>query len=68
MTFVMLEPQLVLKDAVFDVIREAAEGLRKRGWAVELIVDYVAEKHTFAVSLRYELPSMLVPVESQRGA
>lgn len=63
----MTEPQQVLKDAALHAMREAATGLRERGWPVELLVDYVAIKDTYAVSLRFELPPIPVPMEAGRG-
>lgn len=63
----MREPQEVLKDAALSVFREAGAELRKRGWPVELIVDYVAIKDTYAVSLRFELPPIPVPLEAQHA-
>jgi hypothetical protein len=62
----MTEPQEVLKDAALAVMREAGAALRERGWPVELLVDYVAIKDTYAVSLRFELPPMPTPIEARR--
>ena len=64
----VIEPREVLKNAAVDVMREAGAELRKRGWPVELMVDYVAVKDTYEVSLRFELPPIPVPMEAQRGA
>jgi hypothetical protein len=60
----LVEPREILRDAAVRAMRESGGDLRKRGWAVELIVDYVPERQTFAVSLRYELPSMPIPQEA----
>ncbi len=61
----MTEPQQILVDRALDVLREAARPLRERGWPVELNVDAVPERDTFVVSLRFELPSMHIPVEAR---
>ena len=63
-----IEPREVLKNAALDVMREAGGELRRRGWPVELLVDYVAVKDTYAVSLRFELPPIPVPIEAGRPA
>ena len=63
----MIEPREILRNAAMDVMREAGGELRKRGWPVELIVDYIAERDTYAVSLRFELPPIPVPVEAGGG-
>lgn len=59
----MTEPQEVLKNAALDVMGEAGSELQRRGWPVELLVDYVAVKDTYAVSLRFELPHITIPIE-----
>lgn len=61
----VVEPREVLKDAALDVMREAASGLRERGWPVELMVDYLPEKRTYVVSLRFEVPHIPIPVEAK---
>jgi hypothetical protein len=61
------EPQQILVRAATDAMREAGRSLRERGWPMELIVDYIAERRTYAVSLRFELPSMPIPIESVQG-
>jgi hypothetical protein len=58
------EPREILKNAALDVMREAGGELRRRGWPVELFVDYIAERQTYAVSLRFELPHIPVPIEA----
>ena len=63
--FSITEPQAVLKDAAMDAMRQAATELRKRGWPIEMIVDYLPETRTFAVSLRFELPHIPIPVEAK---
>jgi hypothetical protein len=45
-------------------MRDAGRVLRERGWPVELIVDRVPERDSFAVSLRFELPHIPVPMEA----
>jgi len=60
------EPREVLKDAALDAMRNAGAELRKRGWPVELLVDYIAERQTYAVSLRIELPVIAIPMEATR--
>jgi hypothetical protein len=58
------EPQKVLVDAATDALRDAARDLRRRGWPVELLVEHVAVRDTFAVSLRFELPHIPTPIEA----
>jgi hypothetical protein len=57
------EPQRALVDAAVDVLGAAAQSLRERGWPVELRVDHVPERFTYAVSLRFELPQVAIPSE-----
>jgi hypothetical protein len=62
----MPEPQQILLHAAQDAMREAAQSLRERGWPVELMVDYLPERLSYSVSLRYELPPVgPVPVETR---
>ncbi len=60
----MTEPQQVLVQAATDAMRECGRTLRERGWPVELIVDYLPERRSYAVSLRFELPHVPIPVEA----
>jgi hypothetical protein len=62
----MTEPQDVLVKAATDVFRAYGSDLRKRGWPVEILVERIPERDTFAVSLRFELPHISVPIESER--
>lgn len=59
----MTDPQRVLLDAATDAMRQAGRGLREKGWPVELSIDAVPERQSFAVNLRFELPTMPVPVD-----
>lgn len=61
----MTEPQEILVKAVTAAMRDAGRVLRERGWPVELIVDAIPERDSFAVSLRFELPHIPVPIEAQ---
>jgi hypothetical protein len=56
---------MALVRAATDAMREAARPLRERGWPVELLVDFNDERQTYSVSLRFELPSMPVPIEAK---
>ena len=60
------EPLEIMREAAMTVLANAGRDLRERGWPVELIVDPVPERDTYAVSLRIELPSMPVPLEAMR--
>lgn len=62
-----VEPREILREAAMAALREAGADLRRRGWPCELIVDYVAETQTYAISLRIETPVMLIPIEAGRG-
>lgn len=62
-----VEPREVLREAAVTAMRDAGMGLRKRGWAVELLVDWIQERQTYAVSLRYSLPHIPVPVEAEQA-
>ena len=64
----MIEPQFVLFRAAFDALSGAGRGLRERGWPCEMVVDYVAARDTYAVSLRVELPVMRIPIEAKDEA
>jgi len=61
------EPTEILRQAAMDAMRQAATELRKRGWPVEMIVDYLAERQSYAVSLRVELPFIPIPIEVENG-
>ena len=63
----MTEPQQVLVQQATEALRKAGRSLRERGWPMELIVDYLPENQSYAVSLRYELPAMPIPIEANRG-
>jgi hypothetical protein len=58
------EPQEVMRKAAMDALRASGMDLRQRGWPVEMIVDYVAERDAYVVSLRVALPSMPRPIEA----
>jgi hypothetical protein len=60
----MTEPQQILVTTATEALREAGRSLRERGWPMELIVDYVAVRDTYAVSLRFELPHIPRPIEA----
>lgn len=62
----MTEPQEILVKAATAAMRDAGRALRERGWPVELIVDAIPERDSFAVSLRFELPHIPIPIEAQR--
>jgi hypothetical protein len=58
------EPEQVLLRAAQEAMGDAGRSLRRRGWPVEMIVDRIPQRDTFAVSLRFELPHIPVPLEA----
>ena len=60
----MTRAQETMVRAVTDALRHAGTVVRADGWPAELIVDYVAERDTYAVSLRVEIPPLPTPIEA----
>ena len=63
----MTRAQETMVRAVTDALRDAGMRVRTDGWPAELIVDYVSERDTYAVSLRVEIPPMPTPIEAGGG-
>lgn len=63
----MTGAQQTMLRAVQDALRRAGRDVREEGWPVEMLVDYVADRDTYAVLLRVELPPMPRPVDATDG-
>lgn len=63
----MTRAQQMLIDSAMGDLRAVGYQLRKEGWPTELMVNYIAERDAYSVSLTIELPRLPEPIEA-RGA